>query len=249
MIYSIINHKAQVGKTTSTINIGAALVEKEKKVLLVDLDPQSNLTKGLGIKKFEISIYDNLCGEKMINTIDYKKNISVLPSSLELSLAEITLNTDPGKEHILQDILTPLKKKFDYILIDCPPSLGFLTINALVASQFIIIPIHAEFLSLTCLPHLTNMIDKIRCRLNKNLEIKSVFLTQLNKSKIFDENAKESIQDFFGDRFFTSSISFNVALSESLAQCKDIFLYNKNCKGAQEYRQLCNEMIMKKVFK
>ena len=121
MIYAISNHKGGVGKTTSTINIGAALANKKKKVLLIDLDPQANLTQSLGIKESEITIYDNLKGEQLISPIEYKSNLYVLPSSLDLSAAEIELSSEPGREYILKEILVRLKDKYDYILIDCPP--------------------------------------------------------------------------------------------------------------------------------
>ena len=123
MIYAISNHKGGVGKTTSTINIGAALAAKKKKVLLVDLDPQANLTQSLGINKAEITIYDNLKGEKLISPIECKNNLYVLPSSLDLSAAEIELSSEPGIEYILKEFLLKLKDKYEYILIDCPPSL------------------------------------------------------------------------------------------------------------------------------
>jgi len=248
MIYSISNHKGGVGKTTSTINIGAALANKGKNVLLVDLDPQSNLTQSLGVKNVEISIYDNLRGEKMVNTIEYKKNLSVLPSSLDLSAAEIELSSEPGREYILQDILAPLTTKFDYILIDCPPSLGLLTINALTASQYVIIPMQAEYLPLRGLAKLTDIITKIQSRLNKQLKIGCVFLTQFDQRKVLNRDIANSVKEFFGDKFLTSSISNNIALAEAPSQSKDIFLYNKHCKGAVDYKQLCDEMIKKGIL-
>ena len=180
MIYAISNHKGGVGKTTSTINIGAALANKKKKVLLIDLDPQANLTQSLGIKESEITIYDNLKGEQLISPIEYKSNLYVLPSSLDLSAAEIELSSEPGREYILKEILVRLKDKYDYILIDCPPSLGLLTINALTAADFVIIPMQAEFLPLRGLAKLNEVIEKIKARLNPNLEIGCVFLTQFD---------------------------------------------------------------------
>ena len=244
-IYAISNHKGGVGKTTSTINIGAALANKGKRVLLVDLDPQANLTQSLGIKNAQITIYDNLKGEKVIHPIEYRNNLYVLPSSLDLSAAEIELSSEPGREYILKDILYQLIDKFEYILIDCPPSLGLLTINALTASDYVIIPMQAEYLPLRGLAKLTEDIKKIQTRLNNKLKIGCVFLTQYDSRKILNRDIAESILAFFGDKVLTSKISNNVALAEAPSQGKDIFMYNRNCKGAMDYDDLCKEMIEK----
>ncbi len=246
-IFSVSNHKGGVGKTTSTINIGAAIALKNYKVLLVDLDPQANLTQSLGIKNVEITIYENLRGEKTVHPIEVKKNLYVLPSSLDLSAAEIELSSEPGREYILKDILNTQKEKFDYILIDCPPSLGLLTINALTASDFVIIPLQAEYLPLRGLAKLNDVINKIKSRLNPNLEIGCVFLTQYDPRKVLNRDVAESVKDFFGEKLLKTKISSNIALAEAPSQGKDIFLYNKACKGASDYNDLCNELFDKKV--
>ena len=248
MIYAISNHKGGVGKTTSTINIGAVLASKNKRVLLVDLDPQANLTQSLGIKNAEITIYENLKGQSMVHPIEYKHNLSVLPSSLDLSAAEIELSSEPGREYILKDILTKLENKFDYILIDCPPSLGLLTINALAAAEYVIIPMQAEYLPLRGLAKLTDVIQKIQKRLNNKLKIGGVFLTQYDARKVLNRDIAESVEDFFKDKFLSTKISNNVALAEAPSKGQDIFLYNRNSKGATDYKELCEEMIKKKVF-
>ncbi|MDF2964770.1 MAG: chromosome partitioning protein ParA [Rickettsiaceae bacterium] len=248
MIYAISNHKGGVGKTTSTINIGAALANKGKRVLLVDLDPQANLTQSLGIKNVEISIYENLKGQKMVHPIEYRTNLYVLPSSLDLSAAEIELSSEPGREYLLKDILVPLKNKFDYILIDCPPSLGLLTINALTTSDYVIIPMQAEYLPLRGLAKLTEVIDKIKTRLNSSLKVGCVFLTQYDPRKVLNRDIAESVEDFFGDKLLSTRISNNIALAEAPSQAKDIFLYNRTCKGALDYDDLCNEIINKGIF-
>ena len=248
MIYAISNHKGGVGKTTSTINIGSALASKKKKVLLVDLDPQANLTQSLGIKESEITIYDNLKGEKLISPIEYKNNLYVLPSSLDLSAAEIELSSEPGREYILKEFLFKLKDKYDYILIDCPPSLGLLTINALTAADFVIIPMQAEFLPLRGLAKLNEVIGKIKARLNTNLEIGCVFLTQYDARKILNRDVAESVSEHFGNKFLKNKISNNIALAEAPSQGKDIFSYNRNCKGAEDYMQVVQEMMDIKVF-
>ncbi|MGC0372353.1 MAG: hypothetical protein DGJ47_001065 [Rickettsiaceae bacterium] len=248
MIYAISNHKGGVGKTTSTINIGAALALKNKKVLLVDLDPQANLTQSLKIDKPEITIYDNLRGKQLISPVEHKKNLYVLPSSLDLSAAEIELSSEPGREYILREFLNKLKNKYDYILIDCPPSLGLLTINALTAADFVIIPMQAEYLPLRGLAKLTEVIDKIKNRLNKNLQIGCVFLTLYDPRKILNRDIAETVSEFFGKNFLKGAISSNVALAEAPSQGKDIFAYNKNCKGAMDYASLVDEIIEKGVF-
>jgi chromosome partitioning protein len=248
MIYAVSNHKGGVGKTTSTINIGAALANKNKKVLLVDLDPQANLTQSLGIKNVEITIYENLKGEKMIHPVEYKNNLYVLPSSLDLSAAEIELNAEPGREYILNEILSKLTSKFDYILIDCPPSLGLLTINALVSAEYVLIPMQAEYLPLRGLAKLTEVITKIQKRLNDKLKIGCVFLTQYDTRKVLNRDIAESVATYFGNKLLETKISNNIALAEAPSQGKDIFLYSRNSKGAIDYEELCNEMIKKGVF-
>jgi len=248
MIYAFSNHKGGVGKTTSTINVGAALAKRGKKVLLVDLDPQANLTQSLGIKDVEISIYENLKGEKIINPKEYKTNLYVLPSSLDLSAAEIELSSEPGREFILKDILVQLVNKFDYIFIDCPPSLGILTINALVAADYVIIPMQAEYLPLRGLAKLTDVIKKIQTRLNAKLKIGCVFLTQYDPRKVLNRDIAESVQNYFGEKLLNSKISSNVALAEAPSQGKDIFSYNKTCRGANDYDELCDELIKMRIF-
>lgn len=248
MIYTISNHKGGVGKTTSTINIGSALALLNKKVLLVDLDPQANLTQSLGIQNPEITIYDNLKGEKIHSYIEYKKNLYVIASSLDLSAAEIDLSSEPGREYILKEVLLPLKNKFDYIIIDCPPSLGLLTINALTASDYVIIPMQAEYLPLRGLVKLKDVISKIQTRLNPALEIGAVFLTQYDSRKILNRDIAENVESFFGNKFLHTKISNNIALAEAPSQGKDIFSYNRNCKGAEDYLSIVDEMIHKGVL-
>lgn len=248
MIYAISNHKGGVGKTTSTINIGAALVGRGKKVLLVDLDPQANLTQSLAIKNVEFTIYENLKGTKIVKPIEYRNNMYVLPSSLDLSAAELELSSEPGREYILKDILSKLASKFEYILIDCPPSLGLLTINALTAANYVIIPMQAEYLPLRGLAKLNEIIEKIRNRLNPELAIACVFLTQFDPRKTLNKDIAESVESFFGKDFLKTKISNNVALAEAPSQGKDIFLYNKSCKGALDYKELCDELFEKGIF-
>ncbi len=184
----------------------------------------------------------------MVNTIEYRSNLYVLPSSLDLSAAEIELSSEPGREYVLKDILSQFTNKFEYILIDCPPSLGLLTINALTASDYVIIPMQAEYLPLRGLAKLTEIIKKIQNRLNSNLRIGCVFLTQYDSRKVLNRDIAESVSEYFGDKFLNSKISNNIALAEAPSQGKDIFLYNKNCRGATDYEELCNEMLKKGII-
>lgn len=247
-IISISNHKGGVGKTTSAINIGCGFAQKGKKVLLIDLDPQANLTQSLKISDVEISIYENLRGEKQVVPMKYKNNVYVIPSSLDLSAAEIELSAEPGREYILKELLNPLKNQYDVILIDCPPSLGLLTINALTSSSGVIIPLVAEYLPLRGLAKLNDIITKIQGRMNPSLEIGAVFLTQFDSRKVLNRDVSESIRSFFGEKLMETTISNNITLAEAPAQGKDIFLYNKSCKGAKDYEALCSELINKKVI-
>ena len=246
-IFAMSNHKGGVGKTTSTINIAAALANRKKKCLLVDLDPQANLTQSLGIEDADPTIYDYLKGEKPINCIEIRKNLYVLPSSLDLSAAEIDLSSEPGREYILKDVLSNMNENYDYIFIDCPPSLGLLTINALTAADFVFIPLQAEYLPLRGLAKLNEVIKKIKSRLNPKLEIGCVFLTKYDSRKILNRDVADSVKDFFGSKMLSTKISNNIALAEAPSQGKDIFLYNKNCKGATDYKDLCAELLEKKV--
>lgn len=246
-IISVANHKGGIGKTTSTINIGAGLATSGEKVLLVDLDPQANLTQSLGINNPEITIYDNLRGENVVYPLEVRNNLYVIPSTLDLSAAEIELSSEPGREYILKDILSKVSSKFDYIFIDCPPSLGLLTINALTCSDFVYIPLAAEYLPLRGLAKLNQVIEKIQSRLNPNLKIGCVFLTKYDQRKILNRDVAESVKEFFGEKLLETKISDNIALAEAPCHGKDIFLYNKKCRGAEDYASLCSELLKKKV--
>ncbi|CAO4844659.1 MAG: Sporulation initiation inhibitor protein Soj [Holosporales bacterium] len=247
-VISISNHKGGVGKTTSAINIAASIARRDKKVLLIDLDPQSNLTQGFGVKNIQFNIYDYLRGEKNIIPLEVKKNIYIIPSSLDLSAAEIELSSEPGREYILKDVILKLKDKYDYIIIDCPPSLGLLTINALTASNKVIIPLQAEFFPVKGLAKLNEVIEKIKNRINQDIEIGCVFLTQYDQRKILHREIAEMIKNFYQEKLFESTISTNIALAEAQSLGKDIFMHNKSSKGAIDYEQLCNELFEKGVL-
>lgn len=242
VIISLINHKGGVGKTTSTINIGAGLAELGKSTLLIDLDPQANLTLSLGLPRSPHSIYEALRGEGPLTPVNVKEHLDVVIATLDLSGAEMELINEAGREFILRELLEPVRLKYDYILIDCPPSLGLLTLNALTSSDMVIIPLQAEFLAMQGLAKIKQVIQKVKLRLNKKLIIGGVLPTMYDNRKVLNRDVVDTIKKYFGELVFTTYIRDNVALAEAPAQRKDIFAYNKNSAGAEDYLALCREI-------
>lgn len=243
MVLVFSNHKGGVGKTTSTLNIGAAMSRLGKKVLLIDIDPQANLSRSLGIQQHENNIYQVLRGNKDIEPIQFGKKLHIIPSSLDLSAAEIELSSETGREYILNEILEPLKSSYDHILIDCPPSLGLLTINALAAGEHVFIPIQAEFLALDGLTKLLDVITKIKKRINDNLEVSGIFVTQYDKRKILNRDVASAIDKHFKEKALSSKIRNNVALAEAPGAGAHIFDYNDKSNGAEDYMALTKEIL------
>ena len=242
-IITLSNHKGGVGKTTSSINIGAGLNQLGKKVLLIDLDPQANLSQSLGVVDAEKNIYGALRGFYKLTPIKILKGLDLIPSTLELSGAEIEMIGEPGREYILKQTIKPIKHKYDFIIIDSPPSLGLLTINSLTASDEVIIPLQAQFLALQGLVKLMEVIKKIQLRLNKDLELGGVFVTQFDNRKVLNRNVLETIKDHFKDQVFKTKIRDNVALAEAPSKGLDIFRYNSKSFGAHDYLSLSKEII------
>jgi chromosome partitioning protein len=242
-VISISNHKGGVGKTTSTINIGAGLVLLGKKVLLIDLDPQANLSQSLGVINQERTIYGALRGEYKLEPIQVINGLDIVPSTLDLSGAEIELSGEAGREYILRELIEPLRASYDYVLIDSPPSLGLLTINGFTASDVVFIPLQAEYLALQGLAKLMEVIDKINKRLNKQLRVGGVFITQYDSRKVLNRDVVTTIEAHFKDQVFNTKIRDNVALAEAPAQGLDIFRYNSKSSGAEDYLSLCKEII------
>lgn len=244
-IICLSNHKGGVAKTCSAANIGAGLSRLGKRCLLIDLDPQANLSLSFGIRDSEKTIYGALKGEHGLKQtiIPIYENLDIVPSTLDLSGVEIELSSEAGREVILKELIDPLKANYDYIILDCPPSLGLLTINALTASQDVFIPLQAQFLALQGLAKLTDVIEKIKKRLNKELEIGGVVITQYDHRKILNRDVAGTIQEHFGDRVFKTVIRENVALAEAPSSGKDIFHYNPNSHGAKDYLALCKEIV------
>jgi chromosome partitioning protein len=234
---SIANFKGGVGKTTSTINIGAGLQLAGKKVLLIDLDPQFNLTQSLGVTDVERPVYGALRGEYPLSPIKIMDGLDLIPSSLELIKAEIELAAEFKREDILNRLLAKLTPHYDYILLDCPPSLGLLTINAFVASDDIYVPVEAEFLALKGYAVLSEAIGRI------GLTIDKVFVTKYDGRKILNRNVLDTIQNSLGDDAFKTCIRENVALAEAPTQGLDIFRYAPKSIGADDYKALCKEIM------
>jgi len=245
-VISISNHKGGVGKTTSAINIGAGLNKLGKKVLLIDLDPQANLSQSLGLVNEESNIYGALRGDYKLQPVEVLQGLDVIPSTLDLSGAEVEMSGEAGREYILRELIDPVRGSYDYILIDSPPSLGLLTINSFTASDEVFIPLQAQFLALQGLTKLLEVIDKIQKRLNKELKVGGVFITQYDSRKVLNRDVVATIETHFKEKVFKTKVRDNIALAEAPAQGLDIFRYNPKSYGALDYLALSKEILKKK---
>jgi chromosome partitioning protein len=242
---SLINHKGGTGKTTSTLNLGAAIANKGHKVLLVDLDPQANLTEGFGIKDPDISIYDSIRENIKPPILKINQNLSIIPSSIDLSGAELELISVIGREKILTKILKDIKKNYDYVIVDCPPALGLLTINAIVASDTILIPLEAEFFAYKGMDRLIGVIKEVKEHYNDKLEIGGVFITKCNPNRTLTKTIINSVNEHFEEKLFSTNIRINVALSEAQLQGVSVFDYDPTSNGAVDYNDLAEEILKK----
>lgn len=240
------NHKGGVGKTTSVANIAAALNLLGKKVLVCDLDPQENLSLGLGITNAENNIYGALMNNYVVEPIEIMKDFFLIPSTIHLSGAELELDVKfrIGREYRLKKILDSVKDAYDFVLIDCPPSLGLLTLNALVASDEVIIPLQSEFYATKGLTKLVEVVQMIRDEnINPNLYISGIFLTQYDNRKILNKDVFSIIERLYEKEVFNTKIRNNISLAEAPAQKLDIFRYNAKSTGAEDYKALTEEII------
>lgn len=248
LVVAFSNQKGGVGKTTTCVNMSAYLAKMGKKILLIDLDPQGNATTGLGIKKNELeySVYNVLCGDENINEVINKsviENLDILPSNIDLVGAEVELVYMKNREKILSNKLSYLTEKYDVITIDCPPSLGLLTINALTSADKVIIPIQAEFYALEGLSQLMNTIKLVKKHLNQNLELDGVILTMLDNRSIISRQISNEIEKYFGKKVFNSSVPRNIRLSEAPSHGVPIVMHDSKCIGAKAYECLAQEFI------
>lgn len=249
-IIAFANQKGGVGKTTSVLNCGAALANLGKKVLVVDIDPQAHLTMGLGIidQENENTLYEMLKGEAdpekcLIFLDNYHNKFALLPSGIRLSAAESEFSAIPGKEYLLKENLADLKEPFDYIFLDCPPSLGLLTINAFVAANEVYIPLQCEFLALHGMNNLLEVISIVKKRLNPELEITGIIATMYDGRKSLNKEVVNKIEEHFGSKLFKTLIRSNVSLAEAPSYGIDIFKYKQNSIGARDYRNLARDII------
>lgn len=245
-VYAIAQQKGGVGKTTTTINLCAALAEEGNKVLAVDFDPQGALSDGLGVtpEDLELTIYNLLCDPNLpvASVLVKLDNCHLLPSNIDLSASEIQLINEPGRDSLLKMKLQEVINDYDYILVDCPPSLGLLTLNALVAAEKVIIPVQTQYFSLRGMDQLLSTISKVRTRLNPKLAVMGFLATMYNKQTKHSQECLQNLQESYGEQIFSSVIPLTVKLQDSVVASKGITEYQPQSEAAKAYRSLVREI-------
>ena len=245
----IFNQKGGVGKTTTNINLCAYLAMEGYKVLTIDIDPQGNTTSGLGLDKnnLDLSIYDVLISETTMNESivrsDLVQNLFISPSTMELAGAEVELINKNDRENIIKNKLKEIEDEYDYVFIDCPPSLGILTINALTCADSVLIPIQCEFYALEGVSQLINTIQLVKKSLNKDLFIEGVVMTMFDYRTNLSNEVLKEVEKYFKDKVYKTTISRNVRLAEAPSFGLPIMLYDEKCKGAEAYTKLTKEFL------
>ncbi len=247
-VISVVNQKGGVGKTTTCVNLAASLAVIGKKTLVIDFDPQGNASTGLGIEANERrqNIYGVLIKRYGLGDAIHKtniKNLFIVPSTVDLAAAELELKEMPKREYILKEALANLKNVFDYVIIDCPPSLGLITVNALTAAEQLIIPMQCEFYSLEGLSHLIKTVKIIQDRLNPNLEIKGILLTMFDKRNRISEQVAREVRKHLKSKVFNTVIPRNVKMCEAPSFGKPAIAYDHTCSGAKSYIKLVKEIL------
>ena len=246
-IISVANQKGGVGKTTTTVNLSTILAKKGKKVLLIDTDPQGNATSGLGVSKdVELSVYDILIGDTEFDETLQEtaiKNLKVCPSNISLAGAEVQLVSMMSREQRLKTKLDKIKDQYDYILIDCPPSLGLVTLNAFTASDSVLIPVQCEYFALEGLGQLLNTVNLVKKHLNKNLEIEGALLTMYDARTNLSNQVVKEVKKYFEDKVYKTVIPRTVRLSEAPSYGMPITVYDPRSKGAKAYEKFAKELL------
>ena len=246
-IIAIANQKGGVGKTTTAINLATVLAKRNKKTLLIDADPQGNATSGVGVQKdLEKSIYNVLIEEMPLEEVIVAtqiKNLEVCPSNINLAGAEVELVSMMSREIRLKEMLEPVKNEYDYILIDCPPSLGLITLNAFTTANSVLIPIQCEYYALEGLGQLLNTIKLVKKHLNKEIEIEGALLTMFDTRTNLSKQVVEEVKNYFGEKVYKTVVPRNVKLSEAPSYGVPITIYDPHSKGAKCYDKLGKELI------
>jgi chromosome partitioning protein len=253
-VFAIANQKGGVGKTTTCINLAASLVATKRRVLLIDLDPQGNATMGSGVDKhsLEHSIYDVLIGEcNLVDAMQFSEHggYQLLPANRDLTAAEVSLLEMDMKEHRLRNALAPIRENYDYILIDCPPALSMLTINALTAADGVIIPMQCEYYALEGLSDLVNSIQRISALLNPNLQIEGLLRTMYDPRISLTNDVSAQLKQHFGDKLYDAVIPRNVRLAEAPSFGMPALVYDKSSRGAIAYLALAGELVRRQRAK
>ena len=250
-IITVANQKGGVGKTTTAVNLSASMAVAERRVLAVDLDPQGNLSSGLGYPKSSLGkhLYHVLTGEQSMASVQLDTDLEflkIIPSSPDLTGAEVELIDEPDRHRKLIDALGPVMDQFDYIIIDCPPSLGLLTLNGLVAAASVLIPMQCEYYALEGMSHLMETIERVRGAFNPELELEGILLCMYDKRMNLTRQVEDEVRQHFADAVFQTVIPRNVRLGESPSFGKPILLYDINSTGSRSYLQLAKELLGKR---